>query len=93
MATVNLYTDQFNEYLKINYTGITACGERCDYLTANLFNGYLTASDCEFLHYLKTNQDSYDDGKDITSNKMMTLALNKFDILSGSSQWKSNSPE
>ena len=45
---------------------------------ANLFKGCLAAADHEFVHYVKTKKDAYDDGEDITSDKLMTLALNKF---------------
>ena len=83
----------FNHYLKLNYTDINACGERCDDLMADLFKGYLAAANCEFVCYIKTNQVAYYYSEDITSENLMNLALNKFWILSGSYQCKSKSPE
>ena len=93
MATVNSDIKKFNEYVKLNYTDLTDRGEWCDDLVANLFKGYTASAYREFLRYVKTKQDAYDDGEDITSDKLVTLALNKFEILSDSSQWKSKSPE
>jgi hypothetical protein len=47
----------------------------------NLFKGYMVASDSEFIQYIKTKKDAYDDGGDLTSDALMTLALNKYEML------------
>jgi hypothetical protein len=58
-----------------------AHGERCDDIMINLFKGYMAASDSEFIWYIKTKKDAYDDGGDLTSDALMTLALNKYEML------------
>ena len=93
MDTVNSDIDKFNAYVELNYKGINARGERCDDLMTKLFKGYLDAADRKFVCYVNTKQEAYNNGKYITSDKLMTVALNKFEILSINSQWKSKSPE
>jgi hypothetical protein len=58
-----------------------AHGERCDDIMINLFKGYMAASDSEFIWYIKTKKDAYDDGGNLTSDALMTLALNKYEML------------
>jgi hypothetical protein len=47
---------QGNEYVKQNYEGLLARGERCDDIMINLFKEYMAASDSEFIQYIKTGQ-------------------------------------
>ena len=86
MSTVNSDIEKFNDYVKLNYMGLTARRESCDDIMANLFKGYLAAADREFVHYIKTKQDAYDDGDDLEHDKLMTLALNKYKVLNNGSQ-------
>jgi hypothetical protein len=65
MSMVKSNIEQFNKYVKVNWEGLKACGESCDDLMINLFKGYQSASDHEFICYIKQKQDAYDDGSDI----------------------------
>ena len=45
------------------------------------------------MSYVKIKQDQYDDGYNITTDKLMTSALNKFEILRKDNKWNYMSPE
>ena len=55
---------EFNKYVKTNYEGLRARGERCDDIMINLFKGYMSASDSEFVRYIRAKKDRYEDGED-----------------------------
>jgi formiminotetrahydrofolate cyclodeaminase len=53
MSTVKSNIEQFNKYIKLNWECLNACGESCDDLMINLFKGYQSTSDREFICYIK----------------------------------------
>ena len=73
--------------------GLKARGERTDDLMINLFKAYHVASYIEFVIYIKTKRDQYNDGYNISPDELMTSALNKFEILIKENKWKSMPPE
>jgi len=93
MATVNSDIEKFNEYVKVNAEGLKARGERCDDLMINLFKGYLSVSDREFVRYMQQKKDNYDDGEDMSPESLQTLALNKYDTLTKQDKWNAKSAE
>jgi hypothetical protein len=93
MSVVKSNIEDFNKYVKENYEGLKARGERCDDLMVNLFKGYECASDQEFVRYIKMKKDDYDDGTDMEPENLMTLALNKYETLKKNNKWNSKSIE
>jgi hypothetical protein len=93
MSVVKSNIEDFNKYVKVNYEGLKARGERCDDLMINLFKGYECASDREFVRYMKTKKDAYNDGADLEPEQLMTLALNKYEDLVKDGQWNAKSAE
>jgi hypothetical protein len=93
MATINSNIENFNKYVKTNYEGLRARGERCDDIMINLFKGYMCASDSEFVRYMRQKKDHYDDGNDMTPEELMTLALNKYETLNKQDLWNAKSQE
>jgi hypothetical protein len=93
MSVVKSNIEEFNKYVKINYEGLKARGERCDDLMINLFKGYDCASDREFVRYIKQKKDDYNDGADMEPEQLMTLALNKYEDLVKDGQWNAKSAE
>jgi len=93
MSTVKSNIEQFNKYVKVNWEGLKARGESCDDLMINLFKGYQSASDREFVRYIKQKRDAYDDGGDIQPEALMTLALNKYETLLKQDMWNAKSQE
>lgn len=93
MSTIKSDIEEFNKYVKMNWEGLKARGERCDDLMINLFKGYQNASDREFVRYIKQKRDAYDDGDDITVETLMTLALNKYETLTKQDLWNAKTAE
>ena len=92
MSTVNLDTENFNQYVKVNVEGLKERGEITGDLMINLFKAYQVASDREFVRYIKTRRDQCNDGYNLSPDEIMTSALNKFEILRKDNKWNSMSP-
>ena len=59
----------------------------------NLFKAYQVASDGDFVRYIKTKRDRSDNGYNLSPDKLITSALNKFEILRKDNKWNFMSPE
>ena len=81
MSTLNLDIKNFKQYVKVNVDGLKARGERTDDIMINLFKAYQVASDGEFVRYIDIKQDQYDNGYNLSTDKLMTTALNKLEIM------------
>ena len=93
MSIVNSNIENFNQYVKVNVDGLKSRGGCIDGLMIKLFKAYQVAYDGEFVRYIKTNRDQYDDGYNITEDKLINSALNKYEILRKYNKWNSMSPE
>ena len=80
-------------YVNFNVYGLKPRGEQMDYLMINLFKAYHVASDGEFVGYINTKRYQYNNGYNISPDKLMTSTLNKFKILKKDNKWNSMSPE
>jgi hypothetical protein len=49
LSTVDSNIELFNQHAKVNWGGITACGESSDNFTINLFKAYLCVTDHDLL--------------------------------------------
>ena len=92
-ATVKSEIDKFNEYAKINYEGLTARGDRCNYMVSNVFKGYVEAQDKEFVRYVQHQNDKYENSDNIHKDKLITLTLNKYENLCTKEKWLDNLPK
>ena len=69
-------------------------GESAAGLISNIFSAYHSVKDSVFKAYMTTQQDAYVDGKvDLTKEKLMELALNKYNILLESEKWNAPSDQ
>eukprot|EP00957_Ditylum_brightwellii_P132499 10104407-Ditylum_brightwellii.AAC.1 len=59
----------------------------------NLFKAYFVVSGGNFVRYMRTKKDDYDDGVDIKPDKLMSDALNKYNIHVQQGAWNTMSPE
>jgi hypothetical protein len=70
----------FNEYVQGLMIMLRARGEGTPEFLTHLFNGYATASDTDFVQYMKEKRNRYDDGQPMDANALMQSALNKYNI-------------
>ena len=88
MASINSDIVEFNKYIKLNCDGLVARGEGCDDLMVNLFKGYASAADDNFVKYMADHRTQYDNGTNYTPERLMSLAFNKYTNLSCTNkQW------
>ena len=57
MSIVNSDMSKFNQYVKLNTTGLQAHREKSDDLILNLFMDYLVTSDMKFVRSIKTYKE------------------------------------
>ena len=84
---------KFNGYVKILVRSLEARGQRAEALLTHLFKGYLAASDKVFVRYINDKKDKYEEGKELSADKLMQLADNKFRLLKEREEWDAPSPE
>lgn len=92
MSVVDSNIQLFNQYVKINRDGLKSRGQHYDDIMINLFRGYMHAMDQEFVRYIKDKKDQYDDGADMDEDRLMELALNKYENLVTEGKWRALSP-
>ena len=84
---------KFNGYVKILARSLEARGQKVKALLTHLFKGYLAASDKVFVRYINDKKDKYEEGKEVSADKLMQLADNKFRLLKERKEWDAPSPE
>ena len=91
---------KFNAHVKLLMQGLRARGETSTDLLVNLFTGYKSASDQEFIKYIKEKESRYEEGRAIdeqghpfTADALMELAQNKYKILVDKDEWEAPSKE
>jgi hypothetical protein len=94
ITTIDSNIELFNQYVHVNQDGLRARGETTDDLVINLFKAYLNVADQNFVEYIKTKKNAYDEGTtNLEPETLMTFALNKYHILVQEKKWKSLSPQ
>jgi hypothetical protein len=78
---------EFNESVCGLLDSLASRGETTQDLLSNLFKGYEAASDKQFVKYILNKQDDYDEGSDITPDKLMLLAAQKHHTLLQACKW------
>jgi uncharacterized small protein (DUF1192 family) len=73
---------EFNTYVSLQKDQLLGRGQDVSELITHLFEAYLSGvADEEFHRYIETYQNQYDDGMDITPEKLMQNALTKYDTI------------
>lgn len=93
MATINNNVGKFNSFVKHQLAALAARGKTSDDLLANLFKGYLACTDRIFHWYIEKKLDAYEEGQQVTANKMMQWAKNIYNIISEKEIWQAPTPE
>ena len=87
MAAIGNDITRFNGYVKGLVQSLAARGERTEDLLSNLFKGYQAVADKNFLKYVNSKQEKYEEGKRYTPDQLMQLADNKFRLLKEKGIW------
>ncbi len=93
MVEIKSDVEKFNLYVKDQRNSLDARGQTTDDLLHNLLKGYSAASDREFKAYIKKKQDDSDEGQALDVNRLMQLALTKYQLLKESGRWNAKTEE
>jgi hypothetical protein len=93
MLEVSYDIDAFNLYVTNQVEQLSARGETSSDLLINLFAAFLAVPDKKFVEYIEKQKDKYDEGEDITTKKLMQVALIKYKDRKRSDMWQAPSPE
>jgi hypothetical protein len=53
----------------------------------NLFKGYASAADEDFVRYIQNKRDAYEDGAPMSVEQLMSAALNKYELKVEDGSW------
>lgn len=93
MPTVSNDVVKFNIHVKKQIEALNARGHIPQNLLLNLFKAYLTCPDTKFNGYIQRKEDAFHEGADLSSNRLMTLAADKYRSLKENGEWEAPSPE
>ena len=79
---------QFNDFVKTQIDALQARGETSNDIMVNLFKGYKAITDSQFKQYIAQKINEYDEGSNITKERLMNLAENKYKTLVRAGEWK-----
>lgn len=83
---------KMNQHAQMLLEGLRARGETTNDLLNNLFKAYKTVKDDEFLTYIKAKESDWHEGEmELTAEKLMLLAKNKFQLLKDQKKWQAPS--
>jgi len=72
---------------------LTARGKTTQGLLTNLFRAYVACSDSTFVKYVTDIQTKWEDGEDLTPEKLMARVSNKYKIMKTKEVWNAPSAE
>ena len=84
---------RFNEHVKSLVLSLAARGETSSDLLVNLLKGYKACSDTEFVAYVRQKESDYEEGKPLTYQQLMSLALNKYKTRVTNKEWNAPSAD
>ena len=90
MESVGSNVEKFNQHVRNLLRGLRRRRQRTDEndLIANLFKGYKAASDEAFVEYILHKEEEYKEGTNMSPNKLMALALDKYTHWVRGGKWK-----
>lgn len=94
IATVDYDIPKFNQHVHHLVSSLASRGAPAPELLTNLFKAYAIVKDTTFQQYMASREDKWEDGEsDITPEKLMLLAENKYKTLVEKGTWKAKSKE
>jgi hypothetical protein len=93
LPTISYDITKFNQYVRELLDSLHARGEDTQDLLANLFEAYKSATDKDFVNYIKQKENDYDEGREIDPITLMQLAQNKYKTMVDEKTWAVPSKE
>jgi hypothetical protein len=93
MRSLESDIEKFNEYVIGLVEQLQARGQETQDLLVNLFKGYKSCKDLEFVDYIKKKEDLYEEGGEVSTEQLMEWALNKFKTRQENQTWCQKSDE
>jgi hypothetical protein len=93
LPTINYDITKFNQYVRELLDSLHARGEDTQDLLANIFEAYKSATDKDFVNYIKQKENDYDEGREIDPIVLMQLAQNKYKTMVDEKTWAVPSKE
>jgi hypothetical protein len=87
MAEHNSNIKTFNSHVTFLKNSLTSRMEQVPELMMNLFKAYASAADDDFVRYIQNKRDAYEDGAIMTTEQLMSAALNKYELKVEDSSW------
>jgi hypothetical protein len=87
IITIGADIPKFNGYVKLLIDLLAARGETMTDLLTKLFKGYLAVNDKIFVAYIGRKQENYEEGNNIATEDLITMADNKFKLLKEGNRW------
>ena len=88
MKSVNSDVRKFMAHVRELLLALHARGEQTLDLLPNLFRGLKAAKDKTFVRYIEQKEFDYDEGKGVTAEDLMQLALNRYDASVEAGTWQ-----
>jgi hypothetical protein len=93
MLEVSYDIEAFNIYVTGQVEQLAARGESSSDLLINLFAAFMVVPDKKFVEYIEKQKDKFDEGEDVTTKKLMQVALTKYKDRKRSDTWQAPSAE
>ena len=91
MLEVRYNIEAFNQYVTSQVEQLAARGETSSDLLINVFVAFLAVPDKKFVEYIEEQKDRYDKGEDVSTKKLMQVALIKYKDRKRSDLWQAPS--
>lgn len=88
MQTIDSDIQKFNIHVRKLILSLAHNGQNSTDLLIHLFKGYKAASDNEFVQFIKRKEEGYEEGENMTAERLMSAAEEKFKIRFNRGEWK-----
>lgn len=72
---------EFNVYVEHKRQQLLGRGQAVEELIAHLFNAYLKVPDSDFIRYMQSKKDAFEEGTNMTDDELMHLAIVRYDLI------------
>jgi hypothetical protein len=91
MLDISYDIEIFNQYVTSQVEQLAARGETSSDLLINLFAAFMAVPDKKFVDYIEKQKDKYDEGEDLSTKRLMQVALIKYKDRKRADLWQAPS--